>query len=96
MRNPVIRPSVSLLFICLFVYRLRKLFLKMLLFLQLSTDSFDITQESFLGSPAFGLCSAWRYGAFLRFGDLFHFRQKMVIYIYIPTRAPLGKQWLVE
>ena len=33
-------------------------------------DSFDITRESSLGGPTFGLCSAWRFGAFWRFGDI--------------------------
>ena len=46
-----------------------KLFFKMHLFLQLSTDPFDIIHESSLEGSAFGLCSAWRYGAFWRFGD---------------------------
>ena len=57
---------------CLFIYLfmlVRKLFFKTLLLLQLWTDSFDITQEISLGGPAFGVCSAWRYGAFWRFGD---------------------------
>ena len=39
------------------------------LLLQIWTDPYDISHESFLGGPAFGLCSAWRYGAFWRFGD---------------------------
>ena len=29
----------------------------------------------------FGLSLAWLYGAFSRFGDLFHFCEKMVLYI---------------
>ena len=61
--------SVSCLFICLFMNVVSKLFFKMHLFLQISTDPFDITHESSLEGSAFGLCSAWRYGAFWRFGD---------------------------
>ena len=41
----------------------------MLLVLHLYSDSFHITHISFLGGPTFGLCSAWRYGDFWRFGD---------------------------
>ena len=36
---------------------------------------------SYLGGPTFGLCSARRCGAFWRFGGLFYFRQKLVMYI---------------
>ena len=53
----------------LFVCLVRKLFFKMHLLLQIWTDPYDIRHESSLGSPAFGVCSAWRYGAFWRFGD---------------------------
>ena len=49
------------------------------LFLQFSMDSFDITHESSLGSPAFSLCSAWRYGDFWRFGDHEHFNKKWYV-----------------
>ena len=58
-----------------------KLFFKMHLFLQIWTDLFHINYESSLEGPAFGVCFAWRFGEFWRFGDLFYFRQKMVIYI---------------
>ena len=49
--------------------------------LQFGTDGLDITHESSLGGPALGLCSAWRFGDFGRFGDLFNFQEKMVLYI---------------
>ena len=39
------------------------------LLLQIWTDPYDIRHESSLGGFAFGLCSAWRYVAFWRFGD---------------------------
>ena len=39
------------------------------LLLQVWTDPYNITHESSLGGFAFGLCSAWRYGTFWRFGD---------------------------
>ena len=69
------------LFICLFIYLVRKLFFKMLLLLHLWTDSFDIACESSLEGPTFSLCSAWRYGDIWRFGDIFHFNGKMVFHI---------------
>ena len=70
---------------------------------------FHIKHISSLGGPTFGLCSAWRYGAFWRF----YFRQKLVMYIVTqvikinvtlrtqdmrepPAPAHLGKQWLVK
>ena len=51
------------------------------LLVHLWSDSFHITHISSLGVLTFGLCSALRYGVFWRFGDLFQFRQKMVMYI---------------
>ena len=60
----------SLVYLFIYLWNIvRKLFFKMHLLLQIWTDLYDIGHESFLGGLAFGLCLAWRFGAFWRFGD---------------------------
>ena len=78
---PITMRPVSLsLFIYLCVC-LVNFFFKTSLFRQSWTDSFYISHESSLAGPSFGLCFSWRFGDIWRFGALFYFRQKLVLYI---------------
>ena len=64
------------LFVYLFTCLVSKLFFKIHLILQIWIDPFHITYKASLGGSAFGVCFAWRFGDFCRFGDIFLFRQK--------------------